>query len=117
MSAAAYKYICAVRERIESPADVGYVHRIALQRAVLKLHRAVGADTGSERPRTLDERLKEDEGIRSASNRVAAIAGQICQPSEALDRRWARQWQALQAALRTLEGHLNEKPVPRDSAG
>jgi hypothetical protein len=113
MRTATSNYISAVRERIDSPADVAYVHRIELQRAVLKLHRAIAADTSSRRPETLDDRLKEDGGIGSASNRVAAIATQICQPSEALDRRWRDEWQALRVALRSLEIHLANAPVVR----
>jgi hypothetical protein len=113
MRIATSKYISAVRERIDSSANVAYVYRIELQRAVLKLHRAIAADTNSRRPETLDDRLKEDGGIGSASNRVAAIAAQICQPSEALDRRWTDEWQALQGALRSLEIHLIETPVVR----
>ncbi|BBY13830.1 hypothetical protein [Mycobacterium marseillense] len=108
------KYIAAVREQATGSAEAAYVHRIELQRAVLKLHRVVATVSGAKRPETLDARLEEDGGIRTASNRMAAIATQICQPSEALDRRWANEWQALRAAVESLEVHIarTKDPAP-----
>jgi hypothetical protein len=81
------------------------------RRAVLKLHRAIATELGSTRPDTLNARLKEDGCIGTASNRVAAIAAKICQPSEALDWRWANEWQALRVALQSPEGHFAETKI------
>jgi hypothetical protein len=108
------KYIAVVREQATGSAEAAYVHRIELQRAVLKLHRFVATLSAAKRPETLDARLEEDGGIGTASNRMAAIATQICQPSEALDRRWANDWQALRVALESLEAHFaqTEDPPP-----
>jgi hypothetical protein len=106
-----HSYIAAVHEQTNTSAEAAYVHRIELQRAALKLHRVIAAVLGCKRPDTLDARLEEDGGIGTASNRVAAIAARICQPSEALDRRWANEWQALRIALHSLEGHFGETTV------
>lgn len=106
-----HKYVDAVRKQTTESAEAAYVHRIALQRAVLKLHRFIATLLGDECPNTLDARLAEDGGIGSASNRMAAIAARICQPSEALDRRWANEWQTLRVALQSIESHFAEAPA------
>lgn len=100
------KYIAAVRAHAETSAETAYVDRIKIQRSVLKLHRAVAAELGEHRPDTLEARLRDHGGMGSTSNRVATIAALMCQPSEALDRRWMTHWEALQTALRELERNV-----------
>jgi len=83
---------------------VGYVQRLRLQRAVLKVHRAVAAEAGIAMPARLADRLPTVSRRAAASNELAESARVICHPSESLDRRWIAEWGRLQDLVVELDG-------------
>lgn len=95
-----------VRALTRASADVGYVQRLRLQRAVLKVHRAVAAEAGLPIPTRLTDRLPVVSHQASLSNQLAESARVICQPSESLDRRWIAEWDLLQDLVTELEAAL-----------
>jgi len=106
VSRAVQKRLLDVRVLAGETASAGYVQRLRLQRAVLKLQRAVAAEAGLPLPVRLTDRLDETTAAAAVSNRLAESARKICQPSEALDRRWIEEWDELGGLVSQLEAEF-----------
>lgn len=88
-----HAYCCELLEQVEVAGrdpDLAYLVRTRLRRALVGLERG-RSDTPS---RLLDDAPDE---IRALATSLAARVVALCQPSEALDVRWKRDWSALLA--------------------
>jgi hypothetical protein len=85
-----------------------YLIRIRLKRALLSCTRTLAASQGIEKPDLLSrvEELRRPDNLHDiaiAINRIQYLAEHLCQPSEALDVRWQREWATLASEIQRLE--------------
>lgn len=94
-----------------------YLIRSRLRRTLLSCARLVAESTGATKPETPGV-FPSSTGT-SATNvevlrlceRVYAIAGELCQPSESFDVRWEKGWEALREELDRLRALLQATTV------
>jgi hypothetical protein len=86
----------AVREAASDP-EKAYLVRSRLRRALVAFNRGFYGDSNAA--------LLAPE-LQAAVRRIEQHALRLCQPSEALDLRWKREWSALSREIEQLEGQL-----------
>lgn len=107
-----------IRDAAEDP-ESAYLLRSRVRRTLLVCMREVARDIGTSIPLALDEEGLRNlppgrrEAIIGACQRIRGLTVHLCQPSEALDDRWRREWADVDAELSILEGELLKIQAPK----
>lgn len=95
-----------------------YLIRSRLRRMLLSCARLVAESTGAPKPDTPGVFSRSATGasaneleVLRLCERIYAIAGELCQPSESFDTRWEHGWAGLREELARLREVLGELPA------
>lgn len=101
-------YCLALLERVEQAGrdpQLGYLVRTRLRRALVALERG---RSDSREGGVLSDAPEE---IRALTTELSARVVWLCQPSEALDVRWKREWSGVLRDVERLRAWLSQQPA------